>query len=465
MVGIESMGIYVPRYRLDRREIFESVGWISRNFLPGERAAANYDEDSITMAVNAAMKCKYDGVDAVFFASVTMPYKERQNAEIIATALDLGSDISTADFTGSTKAVTTALINAANYVAAGKAKRILVCAADCRIGRPGSYLEIVSGDAAAAVVVGKEKLVSINGYHCVSYDFADTWRIDKDDLARSWEDRWIRDEGYKKFITEAISKLLEKENVSPSEIAKVAYPCLYPRDFPKIALSLGFSQEQIQDPLFTILGNTGNAHPLIMLAAILEKAERDDKIIIASYGSGSDAVMFTAKENFPFSESIRVRKKMPYKKYIAFRELLPVEKGMRGEEVAPTPVSVLWRNRREILALVGSRCRNCGTPQYPSQRVCVACQSQDLEPYRFADKKGKIFSFTEDYLAFSINPPAIYGIIEFEGGGRFWFDITDCEPGELKVGMPVRMSFRRRDFDPQRRVYNYFWKAVPEVRG
>ncbi|WP_456330059.1 hydroxymethylglutaryl-CoA synthase family protein [Archaeoglobus sp.] len=465
MVGIESMGIYVPKYRLDRKEIFESVGWISRNFLPGERTTANYDEDSITMAVNAAMRCEHDEVDAVFFASATMPYKERQNAEIIATALDLGSDVTTADFTGSTKAVTTALINAVNCVAAGEAKRILVCAADCRIGRPGSYLEMVSGDGAAAVVVGKEKLASIDGYQSISYDFMDTWKIDKDDLARSWEDRWIRDEGYKKFIAEAISKLLENKNVNTSEIAKVAYPCLYPRDFPRIALSLGFSQEQIQDPLITTLGNTGNAHPLIMLAAALEKVENGSKIIVASYGSGSDAVLFTAKENFPLSETTGVSKKMPYRKYLAFRELLPVEKGMRGEEVAPTPVSVLWRNRREILALVGSKCRKCGTPQYPSQRVCVACQSQDLEPYRFADKKGKIFSFTEDYLAFSVNPPAIYGIIDFEGGGRYWFDITDCEQGELKVGMPVGMSFRRRDFDPRRRVYNYFWKAVPEVRG
>jgi len=76
MVGIESVGLYVPKYRLDRKEIFESVGWISRNFLPGERAAANYDEDSITMAVNAAMKCDYEGVDAVFFASITSHIKK-----------------------------------------------------------------------------------------------------------------------------------------------------------------------------------------------------------------------------------------------------------------------------------------------------------------------------------------------------------------------------------------------------
>jgi len=462
MVGIEYLEVYVPKYRMDRRDVFETSGWISKTFLPGERSAANYDEDSITMAVNAALKCRCE-VDALFFASTTMPFRERQNAEIIATALDLPPDTVVADFSGSTKAVTTALIAATNFVESGNAKRVLVCAADCRMGKPGSYLEIASGDAAAAIIVGKEKLASIDGYYSVSYDFADTWKIDKDDFPKSWEDRWIRDVGYVKFTAEAISKLLEGEGIKASEVAKVCYPCLYFRDFPKIAISAGFSQEQIQDPLFANIGNTGNAHPPLILAAALESVEKGEKLIVASYGSGSDALLLTARDNYEFSKSMKSGKRMPYKKYLAFRELLPVEKGLRGEEVAPTSISALWRSRKEILALVGCKCKKCGTAQFPAQRVCVACQSQEFEPYSFSDKRGRIFSFTEDYLAFSIDPPAIYGIVEFEGGGRFWFDITDCEAGELKVGMPVRMSFRRKDFDFRRRFYNYFWKAVPEV--
>jgi len=463
MVGVESIGVYLPAYRLDRGEIFKAVGWVSKSFLRGERAVANYDEDSLTMAVNAASECSYEGVDAVFFASVTMPFKERQNAEIIATALDLPSDIITSDFTGSTRAVTSAIIAATGYVEAGKAKKVLVCASDCRIGKAGGFYEAAFGDAAAAIVVGSDKVASIDSHYSVSYDFMDTWKIDEDRFPRHWEDRWIRDQGYRKFIAESISGLMSKEGIGTEEIAKVCYPCVYPRDHPKIALSLGFSQEKIQDPLFMEIGNTGNAHPLILLASALESVSSGERILVASYGSGSDSILFTAKQNVEFSEKLKKKKMMSYERYAIYRDLIPVEKGLRGEEVAPTPTSVLWRNRREILALVGSRCRRCGTPQYPVQRICVACQSQEMEPYRFADKKGRIFSFTEDYLAFSINPPAIYGIIDFEGGGRFWFDLTDCEPGELKVGMKVHMSFRRKDFDPRRRVYNYFWKAVPEV--
>jgi len=463
MVGIESLSVYIPTYRLDRKEVFDAIGWIGRNFLPGEKAVANHDEDSITMAVTAAMECLKGSVDAVFFASITMPYKERQNAEIIATALDLDSGVVTADFTGSTKAVTTALISALNYVKAGKAEKVLVCASDCRLGKAGSYQEIAFGDGAAAVVVGKDKLATMDSYYSVSYDFMDNWRTDEEKLPHSWEDRWIREEGYTKFIAESISGLMEREGLKTEDITKVCYPCVYLRDHPKIALSVGFKLEQIQDPMFTVLGNTGNAYPLMLLAAALEVSNTGDKIVVASYGSGSDAILITSKNKVEFSRKLRRKKKMSYEKYIAYRNMIPIEKGLRGEEVAPTAISVLWRNRREILALVGSKCKECGVPQYPAQRVCVACGSQEMEPYRFADKKGKIFSFTEDHLAFSMNPPAIYGIIEFEGGGRYWFDITDCEAGELKVGMPVRMVFRRKDFDERRGIYNYFWKVAPEV--
>jgi uncharacterized OB-fold protein len=84
-----------------------------------------------------------------------------------------------------------------------------------------------------------------------------------------------------------------------------------------------------------------------------------------------------------------------------------------------------------------------------------------MEPYRFSDKKGKVFSFTGDLLSYTPNPPAIYAVIDFDGGGRFWFDITDCEPESLKIGTEVKMTFRRRYIDERGGIIAYFWKAVP----
>ena len=84
-----------------------------------------------------------------------------------------------------------------------------------------------------------------------------------------------------------------------------------------------------------------------------------------------------------------------------------------------------------------------------------------MEDYRFSDKKARIFTYTEDNLAISPDPPQVYAMIQFEGGGRSLFDVTDCTLEELKVDMPVEMSFRKQYHDEARGIHNYWWKAVP----
>ncbi len=139
MSGIVSYGAYVPKYRIDRKLIYKAMGWLNpATFMPGEKAVANYDEDSVTMAVAAGIDCLTgiyrSKVDAVFFATTTPPYAERQNAEIIATALDCRADIRTADITDTSKAGTTAVLSAVDAVKDGSLKNVMVCAAVMRLG-------------------------------------------------------------------------------------------------------------------------------------------------------------------------------------------------------------------------------------------------------------------------------------------------------------------------------------------
>ncbi|MCP4701134.1 MAG: short-chain dehydrogenase, partial [Gammaproteobacteria bacterium] len=106
----------------------------------------------------------------------------------------------------------------------------------------------------------------------------------------------------------------------------------------------------------------------------------------------------------------------------------------------------------------------CGTPQIPAQDICVNpdCGAVGtLEPYPFSDKIGKVVSYTGDNLAASLDPPAVYGRVEFEGGGKYGFDFTDCKVEELTTDMPMFMSFRRKYYDEKRDISGYFWKAVP----
>src|SRR5208337_1536878 len=97
---------YVPAYRLSRDEI--SRAWKTKS-LGGEKTVAGYDEDSITMAVGAALECMKGNekrIDGLFFASTTSPYKEKQAAAIIAAAVDLPEETRTADFGGSLRSGT-----------------------------------------------------------------------------------------------------------------------------------------------------------------------------------------------------------------------------------------------------------------------------------------------------------------------------------------------------------------------
>jgi hydroxymethylglutaryl-CoA synthase len=477
MVGIKSYGAYIPRYRINHNTIFSAVGFLGTFPPPGENAVANHDEDTLSMAVAAGVDClngmNRDEIDGLYLATTSQPYMLRQNSAIVAAALDLQNNIRTADFLGSNKAGTGALLSAFDAVKGGTSTNMLVCASDCRVSKPGSSQEPLYGDGAAAVLMGSDDVIAtLEGHFSISYDFPDRWKTTSDKFEHAWEDRFIRDAGYTKMIPEAISGLLKKYNLAITDFTKIAFPDLYPREHAAIIKRLGADPRQIQTSLLDKVGDTGSASPLMMLVAALEDAKPGDKIMIASFGSGSDAMFFQVTEKIKkignrrgIKKNLETKKELAsYEKYLAFRNLTPVELGMRGEIGFRTPMSTLFRERETVLALCGSKCKRCGTPQYPRQRICVNpdCGAVDeMEGYRFSDKKGVLFTYTGDNLAASIDPPAIYGFVDFDGGGRFWFDITDCDLDSTKVGMPVEMTFRRRYVDESGGVYGYSWKAMP----
>jgi hydroxymethylglutaryl-CoA synthase len=477
MKGITDYGVYLPYYRLKRETIFRAMGWFNpgiAGIAKGEKAVANYDEDSLTMAVAAGVDCLKDmereKINALFLASTTLPYKERGNASIASAALNLSPNTRTADFTGCLKSGTTALISA---LIAPDPETTIICVSDCRLGKAGGNQEQLFGDGAAAIAVGNEGIIArLIGHYSVSYDFADQRRMDWDRFVRGWEERWIRDAGYFKMIPQAVNGLLTQCGVDVNDLARVIYSPLSMRDHMAMAKLLGLESGQIQSPLIESVGNTGAAHPLLMLIGALEEAQPGEKILVASFGSGSDALLFEVTDEIKrFKSRNKLKTNLDYKgelenytKYLSFKGMLPKEIGIRGEEVAPTSLSLSWREQNTVLRLVGSRCKACGTPQFPKDPICInpECGAVDqMEDYPFSDKTGVLFTYTADHLAYSEDPPALYGIVDFEGGGRYWFDITDCRLESLEVGKPLQMTFRRRYLDEGRSIAGYFWKAMP----
>jgi 3-hydroxy-3-methylglutaryl CoA synthase len=434
------------------------------------------------MSVEAAIDCMRDTdphkVDGLFFATTTSPYKEKQCSALIAMPLDLRRDIRTADITTSLRSGTTAVALAVDTIKAGTANSILVTVADSRMAAPGGMTEQGLGDGAAALLLGKDNVIAeIQESYSISDEFTGTWRSESDTFIRSWEDRMVLDEGYSKLVPEAISGLMGKCGLSPKDFAKVVFdPSSDVRRHGKAAAALGFDPSQLQDPLsvFMNVGITGCAMAPMMLVSALEEAKPGDKILFAGYGNGVDAFLLEVTGAI---EKLGERRGMKshleskhmlenYNDYLRWRELVPLEMARRPEK-QHIRLSAIWRERRVLLGLWGVKCRRCGTPQYDNGamstspiRVCAKCQAQDdFEDYNFAARKAKVFSFTHDQLAQVADPPASVVLIDFEGGGRAFFDLTDREPDKIEVGTEVEMTFRKMQFD--RGITNYFWKARP----
>jgi len=472
MAGVVSYGAYIPYHRMSRAELQRAWGGFA---MPGEKAVANFDEDSITMAVEAARDClsgiEHPEIDALFLASTTLPYKEKLGSAIIAAALDLPAEVRTVDFAGTLRVGTSALGCALDAIKAGSAKRVLVVVADMRMGAPAGQFEQALGDGAAALLLGDDNLIAeIDDSYHISDEFSGVWRADGDLHVRSWEDRMVLDEGYSSILPAAISALMKKHDLTPQDFARAVYDA--PTDVrrhAKVAKGLGFDPSQVQDTMFMTVGNTGAALATMMFVAALEDARPSDRILLASYGNGADAFIITVADGIDgLGERRGIRKHLAskrmvnnYETYLRWRDLLTLEPARRPER-PPMSVSELRRERRQLLSLYGQRCTACGTPQYEVRpgRICVVCQTKDLfEPYRFADKKARVFTFTQDRLQMSNDPPNTAVVIDFEGGGRAMFDLTDRDPDEVEVEMPVEMTFRKLYFN--RGIHNYYWKARP----
>jgi len=468
MVGITSFEAYIPAYRLSRDEI--SRAWGTKS-IGGERAVAKHDEDSLTMAVAATLGCMKGGgqqEDGLFFASTTSPYTEKQAAAIIAAAVDLPKETRTIDFTDSLRGATIAMNSAVDALKSGSAENIIVTASDFRMGAGKSQFEPLFGEGAVALALGTTDVIaSIEGSHSVFSEMLDVWRLEGDSFTHSWEERFIINEGYMNTMHKVISQIMEKHNATPNDFSKVVFYGPEKRSHTNLAKRLGFDLEtQVQDPLFDSIGNTGTAALPMMMVAALDEAKPGDLILVANYGDGGDAFIMKVTENIgKFRRNQKIKERLEkkihinYEKYLNWRDLVPIQELSRPE--SPTPsITCMWRESKSVLAFYGKKCNKCGTAQYPPQRVCIKCQTKDdFEDYKFSDKKGNIFTYTLDYLTPSRESPAVVGVVDFEGGGRVMCEITECEPSQIKIGMPVEMCFRK--IGQKGGIRTYFWKAKP----
>ena len=464
MVGIASYGAYLPMLRLS---LAASAGG-----KPGgaEKSVANWDEDAVTMAIAAASECLRGvdraSVDGVLFASTSYPFKEKQAAALVARALDLRRDVLTADVGDSLRAGTTALRTACDTVRAGSAKRVLVLTGETRMAAPRTALEANLGDGAAAFLVGSDDVAaSVVAVHAVADELIDVWRAEGDPFVHSWEERFVVDHGYRHNVRETVRALLEKTKLAPKDFAKLVLYAPDARSHATVVRELGFAPAQVEDPLFGKVGSAGAAFAPLLLAAALENAKAGDRLLVVGYGDGAEAFVLEAT---PVVERLEGRRGVAwhvarradlpsYDVYLRFRQLLATEHDRRaGAGISATKH---FRDRDDDLTLIGLRCRRCGCVQYPRQRVCFRCHARDaFERVRLSDKIGAVKSFTFDNFAGSPMPPLIATVTDVEGA-RLYLQMTDASPKEVKLDMPVELTFRK--MHEAGGTPNYYWKCTP----
>ena len=470
MIGITSCGAYIPLHRLSRAEVARAWGGPP---VRGEKAVANFDEDSLTMAVAACRECMSEidpkTADSLYFASTTFPYKEKQSASVIAMAVDVSKESFTIDLSNSLRGGTSGVKLAMDAVKGGSSKSALVCAADVRLAYPNGMKEMELGDGAGALLIGEgDVIATIDGVYTMFNELIDIYRSQEDFYVRSSEERFVREEGYTRVVVEAVASALKNCNMAPQDFTR--FICNVPNIglLGSIAKSLGFDPKtQVQTALLENVGNTGTALSLMMLVEALEQANPGDKLIWVTYGDGCDIYMLTVtdkigkiKNKRGIKKHLESKRTLPtYEKYLRWRDILVTEPPSRPPLDRPSAVA-MWRDNIGGLALYGVKCNACGSPQYPAQRVCMRCYAKDnFTPYRFADLEGKITTFSQDNLAASVDPPSTVCAVDFPGGGRIMCDMTDRDPEQVQVGMPVEMTFRQvRNIAG---VHDYWWKCQP----
>ena len=470
--SILGWGTYLPYWRMQRSVIAAQTGWLEPVLAKrarGQRTVANWDEDAITMAVAAADRA-WDPTrqcHSLTFATTTAPFTDRSNAGLVGDALSLAPQVERIDATGSQRAGTSALLRA---LAPDRKRSALVAAADRRVARVASALEMTNGDAATAFLVGPgDGAARCLGSHSVHLDFVHQYRSAERSVDYTLEDRWVRDAGILKIVPQTLLALASACDVPLARIRHLVLPFAQ-RHGRQVCKALNLDVAVLADDLHNDIGDTGVGHALLQLANVLEQAEAGDIVVLVGFGQGCDAALFEVTDAAgavrggpTVADAIKSGQMLAdYLKLPAFSRQLTLDRGLRAEADKRTAHSVHARRTGELNSMIGSRCRECQTPHFPSARICVKCGAVDrMTDYPFARRRGRLKTFTEDWQAFSPAPPLCYGNVSFEGGGNTFMALTDISLGEAHIDMPLTMQFRIKDFDDRRGFRRYFFKGVP----
>ena len=125
-----------------------------------------------------------------------------------------------------------------------------------------------------------------------------------------------------------------------------------------------------------------------------------------------------------------------------------------------------WREVPSRYNLIGRQCGVCKTVYFPPRSVCMKCRRASIG--KMADHHlqgdGEVFSFTivhHPQQDFEMQVPYALALIKLSEGPQLVGQIVDCDVQQVRIGMPVRMVFRKIGRGGHEGVIQYGYKFRP----
>jgi hydroxymethylglutaryl-CoA synthase len=461
--GIQSYAAYIPYRRLERKDIAAFFGGAPGR---GQRAVASFDEDTTTMGFEAArLALRAIGgaaPGALWFATAEPAYLEKTNASAIHAALRLDPEVPALDMNGAFRSGVGAL-----RAALRSNERVLLATAGTRGGLPTSADESEGGDAAAALLIGDDGeqpvIAEYLGGASETEEFVDRWRTPGSPTTRRWEERF-GETVYVPMAERVWNAALKACELSPEQVDVAVVTGNHARAVRAVSNRLG--AKSVADTLGAAVGNTGASHFGVVLSDVLDKAEPGATVAVMVLADGVDVLLFRATAAIAsftpvksVAAQIAVSAPVPYGRYLSWRNMVEIEPPNRPTPNRPSSAAAA-RSTDWKFGFVGSRDRTTGIVHMPPQRVGIKGGAiDDMEPAPEADALATVATYTVDRMIYSESPPVIFAVLDFDGGGRFPCQLTDCDVDDVEVGTRVEMTFRR--LFTADGIHNYFWKARP----
>lgn len=464
--GVSAVGAYAPLLRLDRAAAAKALKFSGLGGrAPGHRAVAGWDEDALTMAVEAAREIDA-APNALIFASTSGPFIERAHSTLMIEALALSPHTRGFDVSGSRRCAVSALLDAL----LGRGNK-LIAAGERRPGKAGNALHLAQGDGAAAALVGDGAAARLVGWASCSHDLVDVYASREHPEPYAYEERFARETSVAKVIAPTIRAALARAKLNARDIAHVAAHEPLAGAWKDIAKATGIAAVNHASDVATALGELGAAHALFAFAHACVKAKPGSYILLVGFGSGCDALVFKLERPMPGAEAAaaQMTEGLAFDDYIRFLSLngaLDLDWGVRSEFEQKAQATVLERYGRDMIGFIGGRDAK-GNVQFPKSRIPVRPDAQGpeaMEDVRLAGELATIVSVTADRLNYTPDPPFWFGLTQFDNGARVMMEFTDVDARGFRVGDRVRMRPRIKSLDTKRGFRTYFWKAAPAER-